>query len=425
MRLAVLMLIGWPVLASVAMGSDALLVALTDARQEAENEPNDPERQLAVGRLLAKLGAVEDALVVLDEVVTLAPSLAEPYHLGALLLRDTDRHEEAIARLEQALKAGVQDPAVREELGFLRLGTGDAAGARQMAEMLVSSHRNRSDAWLLLGLSLAADPDRRSEAAEKLERAVDLGLKQPARAHLELGALLIETDRTQEALAHLQAARDALPDHPESYYKLGNALRAAGDLEGARAVLERFQTLSRAADDADHGAKALGAWLNEVQALALDNRLEEALAGVHALREVHPDAPAILALEAKITFSIGEQEAALDGMTRAVAGNPSRAEYHYLVGQFAVALGRLAQAQPALERAVVIQADLAEGHRLLGLVHAQQGHFTEAEASLRRALGLGVDGADFRRAFAEVLKRLGRQQESDEQMAVYRRLAGN
>ncbi len=401
-----------------------VLKALAEARRAATASPDDPGHQLDVGRLLARLGAVEDALSVLDAVTAQAPTLAEPYLLGALLLRDADRHDEAIARLERAVAVGMDDPAVFEALGFLRLSSGDAARARAAAEATLEDHPQRGDALLLLGLSLAGEPARRDEAMAVLERALEVGVEPAARAHLELGALLVEAQRLEAALPHLEAARAALPNDPESHYRLGNALRAAGDLDGARAALERFQTLSRAADEADHGAKALAASLNEVQALALDNQLDEARSHLEALREAHPNAPSILALDAKIAYSMGDRAAALETMARAAAGEPARAEYHYLEGQFAVALGRLDQARRALQRAVAIEAGLAEAHRLLGLVHAQEGRFDQAASSLRRALDLGVEGPDVRRAFAEVLKRLGRQQESDEQMAAYRRLAG-
>ena len=404
--------------------SQSLLDDLARARSAAAETPNDVARQLEVARVLARLEATDDALATLDAVHRQAPTLAEAYLLAAVLLRDAGRDDEAVTRLDQALAAGVDDPAVREQLGFLRLTAGDVAGALAVGDAVLASHDQRGDAWLLVGLARAAEPARRDEAVPALERALLLGTAQPSRAHLELGALLVEQGRAGDAVGHLESAAEGLPNDPERYYRLGNALRAVGDREGARAALEQFQTLRRAADAADHGAKALGASLNEAQTLALENRLPEALAQVRTLLEDHPEAAGILALEGKIAFSMGEREAALASLSRAAANEPGQPEYHFLEGQFSVALGRLAQAQAALERAVALDAELKEGHRLLGLVQAQQGDFAAAETSLHQAIALGAEGADTRRALAEVLKRLGKTAEAEAQMTVYRQLSG-
>ena len=61
----------------------------------------------------------------------------------------------------------------------------------------------------------------------------------------------------------------------------------------------------------------LGTALNEVQTLATENRLPEALERVEAILADHPREPRALALQAKILFSIGRREEGLAAIVEA------------------------------------------------------------------------------------------------------------
>jgi len=388
------------------------LEALELAREARDRDPEDVNAALAVGRLLVRLGTVDEALEIFAEVRELAPRNLAGYLLAALLLRDQDRPGEAVAILEKGRESGVSGPELARELGLLLLAEGEAERALAVAEEALAEHPARPRLELVAGLALAAMPERRSEAIPRLEAALDGGLERPGRVHLELGTLYLEAGRRDQALENLRRAVELMPANPDAHYRLGNALRVVGDLEAARASLERFQELSRRADAADWGAKELGTELNEIQNLATQNQLPEALERLDKVLEEHPGAAPAWSLKAKVLFSLRRGEEALEAAARARELEPGRVEHHYLEGLFLAQLGQSEAAKTALERALALDRELAPAHVLLAALLARSGQLEEAAAHFEKALELGLDTPDLRSEYAEVLRRLGRTGEN-------------
>ncbi len=414
----------WLGLAEVHERRGELLRALELARHAWGLAPEEPLAALATGRLLARLGAVGEALEALAAARRLDPREPQACRLAALLLRDADRLDEAVALLEDGLASGIETPEVHEELGLLLLTAGDAERALAVAEVARERHPRSGRLALLTGLALAALPERRGEAADHIEAALELGVPDAGRARLELGTLWLEQGRGEDALPMLEEAARLLPGSPEAHYRLAAARRAAGDAAGARAALARFQQLHRERDAADHRAKQLGAALNEAQSLAQQNRLPEALERLAALLAETPAEPAALALQAKVLFSMHRGPQALASIARARQLDPGKVEHHYLEGLFLARLSRWDDAAAALERALALDASSADAHELLGGIAAKRERPEEAARHFQRALDLGADSPSLRLGYAAALESLGRTRESEQQMRAYRRLKG-
>jgi tetratricopeptide (TPR) repeat protein len=415
--------LAWLGLSQVHESRGEHLEALKVARRAQKLQPEEATAVLAVGRLLARLGAVPEALATLAEARTLDPQESRAYLLAAILLRDLGRTQEAIELLESGRERGIEEPALSEQLGLLLLSEGEVERARRLAEVALQRHPDRGGLELVMGLALAADPEVRAQAVPRLERALELGAPEPGKIHLELAALL-GAEHSEAALEHLREAVRLLPESAQAYYRLGTALRAAGDMEGARAALLRFQELSRRHDAEDWGGKEVGTALNEAQNLAQENRMGEALEHLDGLLEEHPEEAKVLVLRAKVLFSMGRREEALASMVRARELVPGRVEYHYLEGMFLVRLERLAEAEPVLLRALALDPDLAPAHALLGLVALGREDAAEAVDRFRQALDLGADSPNLRLNYATALRSLGRLEEGEQQMQAYRRLLG-
>ena len=91
---------------------------------------------------------------------------------------------------------------------------------------------------------LAAPPTDLRQVEALLRRAVALDRKF-AKGFLELGILLSDQQRYQEAIAQLQAAARLEPDLAQAHYRLAQAYQRTGQNRLAAKELEIFERLSK------------------------------------------------------------------------------------------------------------------------------------------------------------------------------------
>lgn len=398
------------------------VASLASARRALDLARDSIPAQVAVVRQLARLGATAEALSLLDQTLALAPQDIEALLFKALLLRDSGQRDEAIRILEGARAQGLSDFRIDEELALLLLTMERPEEARIVAAQSLETHGETASLQLILGLAQATDPERLDAAIEALERALQLGSTEPGRIHLELGSLLMESQRPEEALEQFAMAADLMPDSEEAFYKLGNAQRTNGDIAAARQSLQRFQEIKAARDRRERLELEVGTALNEAQALASENRLVDALAKTDEILQMNPDEHRAYTLRGKILFSLRQPQAALAAMVRARQIDPSQVENHYLEGLFLMQMNRPSEARVALQRAVDLAPSLGEAHLLLGGAAAKTDRPAEAAAHFARALELGVDSPALRLGYAAALESLGRLEEAAQQEEAYRRM---
>jgi len=396
--------------------------ALRHARRAERLAPKEPGVVLAVSRQLSRLGRFEEALESLSLLRELEPQRPEGYLLAASVLRGRDEAGAAIHLLESGHALGVRSPRLSEELTLLLLAQGEIERARRVAEEGLMSFSDDGGLRGAMGLALAADPERRTEAIGWFEAALELETAAPVRIHLELATILLEQGEVDQALDHLRVAAGIQPDLPEVHYRLAAALRSTGDVDKAGRALARYQELTRAAQQVSRAESLTATRFNEAQSLANENRLDEALMVLEALLIDQPGQDRALALQGKVLLSLGRGEEALQAIVAARQAVESQVEYHYLEGLFLLRLGRPQEAELPLRRALTLDNELAEGHALLGMMLSSQERYEEAVGQFERALKLGAESTGLRLGFAEALHGVGREQESEEQMAAYRRL---
>jgi tetratricopeptide (TPR) repeat protein len=105
----------------------------------------------------------------------------------------------------------------------------------------------------------------------------------------------------------------------------------------------------------------------------------------------HPDANHLLGV---LAHQIGQNEAAVQLITRAIRMQGSVAVFHNNLGEALRMLGRNADAIAAFRQAIRLDADHAEAHNNLGTVYQTQGRFDEALACYERAIALKPDYAN-------------------------------
>ncbi len=114
--------------ALVQNGQWAQAQALAEARLK--TAPTDPQMRLLRSHIQTGLGQTQAAMETLRALTQSFPELPEPHNNLAALLVKENRHEEALASLQAALKARPDYALALENLGDLHLAMAAQAFAR-------------------------------------------------------------------------------------------------------------------------------------------------------------------------------------------------------------------------------------------------------------------------------------------------------
>ncbi len=211
----------------------------------------------------------------------------------------------------------------------IALDLGHYQEAEKLALKMTRSYPRNAFGWKILGASLIMT-GRTAEALKAVENAVCL-LPGDAAAHHDMGIVLYALGRHEEALESLRRAIELEHQFPEAHNNLGNMLWELGRLKEAEVCLRHATAL-------------------------------------------------------KPEFFIA----------------------HNNLGNVLRGLGRQGEAEKHYRLAIELKPDYAEAHDNLGTTLQDLGRAEEAEAHYRRAIGLYPDHAEFYRNLAD-LKRFSAQ----------------
>ena len=161
----------------------------------------------------------------------------------------------------------------------------------------------------------------------------------------------------------------------------------------------------------------------EALSLALQHhqagRLSEAEAVYRQILQAHPNHPDALHLLGVIANQTGQNDLAIEYISKAIALDSSKPEYHNNLGNALQEKGDFDAAITSLRLAVALNPGYAEAHANLGSALARQGKPDEAVALYRRAVTLRPGYADAHYMLGNVLKELGKPEEA---IASYRQV---
>ena len=217
-------------------------------------EPDNPGALLGSAQLALARDEPEAALEPLQKLARSQPEALQVNYTLSLAWRrlgDDRRADEALGRIPAEVLD--QIPLDRDDPWERELQRADI-GARTLTRRGVRAFRrgDKERAAVLLGRALAANPngaetrfnyalalrglgrwrDARDELNEALARA-DEGSELAAKAHLEMGRLLLDTGRPRAAAPHLQAALRIDPDSAPAHLVYGRLEQRRGNLEAA------------------------------------------------------------------------------------------------------------------------------------------------------------------------------------------------
>jgi tetratricopeptide (TPR) repeat protein len=278
---------------------------------------------------------------------------------------------------------GADDPMV-QAVAFLKEGRLD--DAREICEQVLDGNGDNVDALYAMGWIAFCRQDQ-DAALARFGRVIELNPKH-ARAHNNIGTILMNAGEAAGAGRHLEAAIAAAPDFTEAYVNLGalrmtqsepnaalTAFEKAGELMPEDpAILNNLATVKMQLGSVDEAIAdyervvslkpdLAEARNNLAHALRKKGRMADALASLEQGVAAHPDSPELLANLGVMHYETGAYEAAVGDYERALAVKPDHSRARFLKALPLLALGRFEDGWAAyLERPGV--AALAEGlHR--------------------------------------------------------------
>lgn len=317
-----------------------------------ELDPGAPDAHQALGQALAASGEREEARKVLNRFQTLS--------------REARNDVASVSRLRR----DIADPTgreVREALGLAAAGEVDAALEILAREAQLASMDPRP-AYAASSILLGAG--RSEEALTAADRAL---LAAPGRADglYQRGAVLMALERLAEAEEMFRQALEVQPVHPATLSDYAILLMSNDRNEEARGLLERL----------------------------LDIRPDDALARSHLERLDGSDSDAAPKAnqenEQRTWARIGRDQmadrnfrTAEESLRRAVVFNPNDASLRLDLASSLWENNKPAEAEFQAREAVSLQPSFAAGHRLLGGLLLWRGDHLAAAESLERALAL-------------------------------------
>jgi tetratricopeptide (TPR) repeat protein len=407
--------------AQIAKGKEDEAVKIL--QKASSQAPRDAEPQLALARILVKLGKLDEAGKALDKAGELTAAAAPSVRARVLAARSafalragTARDALALARQAVEADAGgdslaalaraqarLGDPAAREtgeravraasSSAAAQTASGDALLAARLFPEAEAAFRKaasldaRSAAGTRLALSLAAQ-GRGAPALEAARAAVQADARSgEAQAALAWAALAQDpVDKASEAMAAVQQGLFLEPRNPFVKYTLGRVFEGRGQLTEAAAAYAEAAGL-----DPSWPAPSVAV----VALLLRQGDAAAALAGLRALPEDLRASGEAQWLLGRILVSREEWAGAKAALDVATAALPGLAEAQAAHGTAAYNVGELKLAADAYGRAVALEPENLAYLSNYGLFLGYDDRLEEGLAVLRKVTER-PDGQDAR-----------------------------
>lgn len=303
-------------------------------------------------------GQFSEAEKCCHEILADDPDHAESFHLLGLISARTDKYDQAIEFIAQAIRKNPNNADYISNLGTMLQRQARFDEALKSFDLALSLKPDSTDTWIKLGNVL-----QRQERFEEAILAYD---------HvLEIDAPCPGPGKT--------------PTRANALYKRGVCFRHLMRLEEACISFGKALTIYPGHFDAlnDRGRTLLDLW-----------RADEALMDFRKAIEIEPNSAALLNNCGITLILLRRCEEALETLDRALSISPDLAELFNNKGNALKYLGRFDEALANYDRAIALKPDYAEAHSNRGNCLDEMGRYGDALSCYKDALALQPDHAD-------------------------------
>ncbi|MGP8052597.1 MAG: tetratricopeptide repeat protein [Limisphaerales bacterium] len=204
-------------------------------------------------------------------------------------------------------------------------------------------------------------------------------------AHNNLGNVLVQKGRVDEAIAHYQTAIQIKPDYEKAYGNLGNALFQKGEVD--EAMVQYQKALQIEPNDAD-------AHNNLGNALLQKGQVDKAIAQCQKALQIKPDLAEACDSLGNAFLQKGEVDEAIVQYQKALQIKPDYAGACYNLGHALFQKGRVDEAIVQYQKSLQINPNFSGACDSLGDALLQKGRTDEAIAQYQKALQINPDSVD-------------------------------
>ena len=396
--------------------------AIVSYRRAAELAPEERPFQFALGESLYRAGRkAEETQKALELAVSPPEPMAEAILILAAIYESEQETDKALTTLARYLELRPDDVKARLLLGDHLTGARRTTEAIQVWKEGLDEKEPSPELLYRIGQNLSREPDKYPQAEIYLRQALDADPK-----HLDtqvlLGRVLTRQGKTEEGLELLARAADDHPDSPNVFYVLATLYQQLGKENEAREAGERFQRLTKGAEERDHRDARIKVAYRRGRELLEQGKMNEAEATFKTVLELDPHDANTHSVLAKIALSKGRLPEAKRWIEQALVYDDSVGEFHFLLGLVETRSGNLGAAEPATRRSVELMPGFPDGWVLLGSILADTSRAADAVDCYLRAGALEPSNPTIQLNLATAYHALGRLEEEEQAMARYREL---
>ena len=222
-------------------------------------------------------------------------------------------------------------------------------------------------------------------------------------AQNNLGYLLRNQGRIEEAMEHYHKAIQINPNFSEAQFNLGLALAAQSRFDEA---IESFRKAIQINPNSFEALNNLG------NALAAQGRFEEAIKDYRRAIQINPNYCEAQYNLGNALAAKGRFEEAIKDYRRAIQINPNYCEAQYNLGNALAAKGRFEEAIENYRKAIQINPNFSEALDNLGNALAAKGRFDEAIENYRKAIQINPNRPEIFFHLGVAFGQLGRTREA-------------
>jgi tetratricopeptide (TPR) repeat protein len=383
-------------------------------------EPDMEEARTLLGICEWKTGRSESALASFRQATRSDPRSPLPHAWAAKLLSETDRREDAIAELRDALQLSPDVAAWQYSLGTWNEDAGNRSAALPCLQRATELDPSNGEYHLRFAHALARDGDPLNALAH-FRKAASLLPTPPAGLYAEIGKAAVEINQPAEAYEAFQLAIEksdgpapfawtlgkaraaiALGRRDEARMLAKNVLNGEGHPPEARLILaevdESEGRLYEAIRHLDHAASEMDDPILPALRLArlwtATGSAARSSAAMQALLEAHPENDEAHHLLAEALMESGRMEDALRAGQKSSDLAPRNTAHWILLGRISRKMGQLDQSLAALAKAREIAPQDGRTAVEYGLTYEAQNRWDLALDAYRSALKFAPENAE-------------------------------
>ena len=201
--------------------------AIAPLEQLVREDPSNPVFRSTLARAYKASGAIDRALPLYRQAVTLAPSDPDAWYNLAAALEDAGRVAEAKQVATEAQRLAPNRPEIHNVLGIALIQSGDPPGAEAEFRTAIDLDPRNARSYNNIG-NIYRITGRFAEAATAYRKALEVSPNYPDALN-GLGVVAVQQGNTQEAVRLFDAALQIAPRYYEARLNRAIALQLGGD----------------------------------------------------------------------------------------------------------------------------------------------------------------------------------------------------